>query len=93
MGDISDLLKNMRKLEVNHEPDDWPVVQMKDISALCDIIKNVVPAIDLLQARMERGEYLAQQDGEWFLFEPSGDSVVCGKTLRDILINLIFTDC
>lgn len=54
---------------------------------------NLIPALDLLQARLERGEYLAKQDGEWHLFEPGGEGVASGKNLREILINLIWMDC
>lgn len=32
----NDLIERMRLLEVDHEPDGWPAVQMRDISALCD---------------------------------------------------------
>ena len=33
-------------------------------------------AINLLEARLERGEYLEKQDGVWWLFEEGGDGVV-----------------
>ena len=55
--------------------------------------EDLIPAIDLLEARMEKGEYLEKQDGRWHLFEPSGDGVVSGKNLRELLVNLIFMDC
>lgn len=58
-----------------------------------NIFENTVASIDLLQTRMERGEYLVYQEGEWFLFEKSGSGVTNGKTLRELLINLIWIDC
>ena len=33
---LSILLGRMRLLEQDHGPDDWPAVQMRDITALCD---------------------------------------------------------
>lgn len=35
------LLARMRLLEVDHEPDGWPAVRMRDISALCDEIERL----------------------------------------------------
>ena len=36
---MSDLIDRMRALEDDYEPDGWPAVQMRDISALCDQIE------------------------------------------------------
>ena len=55
--------------------------------------KDLIPALDLLQARLERGEYLSKQDGLWWLFSKDGEGVTSGKDLRDVLIGLIFIDC
>lgn len=87
------LIKRMRNLEINHDPDGWPAVQMKDITKLCDIIEGIIPALDLLEIRLERGEVLAKQDGCWWLFDAEGEGVVSGETLRNLLVNLIFMDC
>ena len=40
------LVKRMRSLEADHEPDGWPAVRMRDITALCD-------AVDTLQQRYD----------------------------------------
>jgi hypothetical protein len=37
--EITELVSMMRLLEQDHDPDGWPAVQMKDISALCDAIE------------------------------------------------------
>ena len=87
------LLKKMRDLEADHAPNKYPPVRMSEISTLCDLVENAVPSIDLLQTRLERGEYLKKQDGRWWLFEAGGEGVVSGKSLGDILISLIFLDC
>ena len=38
---LSILLGRMRLLERDHGPDDWPAVQMRDITALCDALAAV----------------------------------------------------
>lgn len=87
------LLSRMRAITQVHDPDELEFVRVQDISILCDLLENMVPAIDLLQARLEKGEYLEKQDGEWCLFEKDGEGVCRGKTLKDILVDLIFMDC
>jgi len=52
-----------------------------------------IPAIDLLEVRLERGEYLKKQDSIWLLFGAEGESIVSGKDLRELLVNLILTEC
>ena len=64
-----------------------------EIDRLRKIVQGLIPALDLLQDRLERGEYLAQQDGLWILFSIEGESVVSGTSLREMLINLIWLDC
>ena len=54
----------------------------------------VIPGIDLLQTRLEAGcEIVEEQDGTWCLFDTDGEYVTGGDTVRDMIINLIFTDC
>lgn len=36
-----DIVEMMRLLEVDHGPDGWPAVRMRDISALCDEIERL----------------------------------------------------
>ena len=40
-----DLVANMRVLEADHEPDGWPAVRMREISALCDEIERLRAAL------------------------------------------------
>lgn len=42
---MTDIVEQMRTLEIDHEPDGWPAVKMRQISALCD-------EIDALRNRM-----------------------------------------
>ena len=36
-----DIVQRMRGFEADHKPEDWPAVQMKQISALCDEIDRL----------------------------------------------------
>lgn len=36
-----DIVEEMRGFEFDHEPDGWPAVQMKQVSALCDEIDEL----------------------------------------------------
>lgn len=38
MRDIDDTIRRMQLLAIDHEPDGWPAVQMRDITALLDDI-------------------------------------------------------
>jgi len=53
---------------------------------------DFIPSLDLLQARLEAGCYIAKQDGEWWLWEEGGEGVCSGKTIRDMLVSLIWLD-
>jgi hypothetical protein len=35
---VAELVTRLRMLEIDHEPDGWPAIQMKDVSALLNII-------------------------------------------------------
>lgn len=37
---MRDLIERMRSLEQDHTPDGWPAVQMREISALCDLAER-----------------------------------------------------
>lgn len=40
-----DLVAHMRSFEADHEPDGWPAVRMREISALCDEIERLRAAL------------------------------------------------
>ena len=54
---------------------------------------SVIPALDLLQARLESGCKIKEDsDGTWCLFEKDGEYVTGGDTVREMIVNMIFTD-
>lgn len=55
-------------------------------------LEDGIPAIDRLQERLEAGYRIAKQDGMWHLFAPSGDGLVCGPTLRKMMLELVFVE-
>ena len=57
-----DLVARMRSLEVDHEPDGWPAVRMKEVSALCYEIERLRAA---LASRDEGADAPADFDAWW----------------------------
>jgi len=53
MTDTDKLIKRMRTLEIDHEPDGWPAIRMRDISALCDAVERANLELERLQASIE----------------------------------------
>ena len=51
------IVEDMRGFEIDHEPDGWPAIQMRQISALCD-------EIDRLREDEKRLDWLADKDNE-----------------------------
>ncbi len=90
----AEFIATMRLLNADHEPNGYPTVRMQDINRLCDIIDNLIPALDLLQTRLRQGARIEFQDGKWWLFGKDAGPFVCsGNTVRDLLVNLIWLDC
>jgi len=90
---MNELVSKCRALALDHEPDGWPAIQMRDVSALCDAVESVVPGMDRLEDRLASGCEIRKQFDRWYLFDAGGDSVVSGGTIRELVINLVFTDC
>jgi hypothetical protein len=54
---------------------------------------RIYPVFELLEARLRQGFYIALQDGTWWLYNPDGEGHCSGNTIRELMVNLIFTDC
>ena len=94
MTDTDKLIARMRGLRFNYGADEIVPVRMSDISALCDAVEGAIPALDLLQDRLEAGASIEiGVDGRCHLFSANCDSITSGDTVRTMLQNLIFTDC
>ena len=44
-SEASSLVERLRLLEADHEPDGWPAVQLRDITALCSEIDRLRAAL------------------------------------------------
>ncbi len=93
MTDIEELIQRMRGFGIDHEPDGWPAIRMRDISALCAAVEGAIPALDLLQARLEAGATIEKVGYRWYLFAADNSRITSGCSVRSMLMNLIFTDC
>ena len=52
-----------------------------------------IPALDLLETRLQAGCQIEKCDMGWCLFDKEGECVCYGTSIRQMLVNLIFTDC
>ena len=58
---MSEASERLRLLEVDHEPDNWPAVQMRDITAVLDELEALREAHTRLSAIYnERGKIVAE---------------------------------
>ncbi len=53
---------------------------------------TVIPSMDILQEKLEEGADIAQEDSRWYLYRRDGEMVVSGDSVREMLINLIFSE-
>ena len=52
-----------------------------------------IPALDLLEIRLKAGCKIEKCDMIWCLVNKNGECVCYGDSIRQLLVNLIFTDC
>jgi hypothetical protein len=50
---MNNLIHRMRTFELDHAPDGWPAVQMRDITALCDALEDAIHALTAIRAAAE----------------------------------------
>ena len=48
-----ELTDRMRGFEIDHEPNGWPAIQMRDISAMCDAIESLLNALDVAEGEVK----------------------------------------
>ena len=62
--DELDLLDRMKLLEVDHEPDGWPAVMMRDITAMRIDIERMREALNIAGGALHRWVVSAYDDDE-----------------------------
>jgi hypothetical protein len=86
--DIREMIKDIRLLEKYHDGNDPINIPIRSATALCDAVEGAIPALDLLQTRLEQGANISESDGVWWLFDKGGEGIVGGKTLLEMINNL-----
>jgi len=54
---------------------------------------SFIPVLDILETRLDAECQIEKCDMGWCLFDKEGECVCYGTTIRQMLVNLIFTDC
>lgn len=54
MDDYQELIERLRSFEIDHEPDGWPGVRMRQISAMCDAIESLLSENGRLKAELAK---------------------------------------
>ncbi len=57
-----DIVEQMRSFESDHEPDGWPAIQMKQVSALCDEVERLQSLLNGIASEVERLQSLLEQE-------------------------------
>ncbi len=53
---------------------------------------TVIPSLDILQEKLGRGAGIHQEDDRWSLRNSCGELISDGESVREMLINLIFSE-
>ena len=54
--DYKELIERLRSFEIDHEPDGWPGVRMRQISAMCDAIESLLAENERLKHNLTTTE-------------------------------------
>ena len=54
--DHQELIERLRGFEIDHSPDGWPAIRMREISAMCDAIESLLSENERL--KVELAKYL-----------------------------------
>ena len=52
--DYREQIERLRGFEIDHEPDGWPGVRMRQISAMCDAIESLLAENERLNAELAK---------------------------------------
>lgn len=56
MDDYQELIERMRGFEIDHSPDGWPAIRMREISAMCDAIESLLAENERLKHNLTSTE-------------------------------------
>lgn len=52
-----------------------------------------MPFLERLQELIDEGASIKKQDSMYWLFDQNNEKICCGKTVRELMVNLIFAIC
>ena len=56
MDDYEELIEWLRGFEIDHSPDGWPAIRMREISAMCDAIESLLAENERLKHNLTTTE-------------------------------------
>ena len=56
MDDYQELIERLRGFEIDHSPDGWPAIRMREISAMCDAIESLLAENERLKHNLTTTE-------------------------------------
>ena len=56
MNDYKELTERLRGFEIDHSPDGWPAIRMREISAMCDAIESLLAENECLNHNLTSTE-------------------------------------
>ena len=90
MDDYQELIERLRSFEIDHEPDGWPGVRMRQISAMCDAIESLLAENERLNHNLTSTEQTMREYQELAAkrleeIERLKEIKMAGEIMRDLL--------
>lgn len=89
MTTINNLTEKFRTMEIDHDPDGWPAVQMKEVTALCDTIESTDLSLNKLNSYLMDGHKIVTRNDMITLVDKYGCRTHSAATLQELLIRII----
>ena len=88
--DYKELIERLRSFEIDHEPDGWPGVRMRQISAMCDAIESLLAENERLNHNLTSTEQTMREYQELAAkrleeIERLKEIKMAGEIMRDLL--------
>ena len=56
MNDYQELIERLRGFEIDHSPDGWPAIRMREISAMCEAVESLLAENERLKHNLTSTE-------------------------------------
>ena len=54
---------------------------------------DLYPCFDRIQELIDQGATIEKQDNKYIIFDYEGEELFSGDTIRDLMVNMIFSIC